>query len=862
MALTSGTKLGPYEIQSQVGAGGMGEVYRARDTRLSRDVALKILPESFALDGDRLRRFEHETQAVAALNHPNILAIYDVGHHNSAPFLVSELLEGETLRAVLDRGPLPQRKAIDYSVQIAKGLAAAHDKGIVHRDLKPDNLFVCRDGRVKILDFGLAKLASMEPHSERDGATMTMTNTAAGVVMGTASYMAPEQVRGEPVDARTDMFAFGTVLFEMLSARRAFRRDTAAETMTAILKDDVAELNDLATPISPGLDRIMRRCLEKNPEHRFQSAKDLAFALESLSNVSGTNTSGAQAAVQAKSSAARGKFLGAAVALALALGALGLGWWLGHGHDADPPPEYQPITFRSGFIGNARFTPDGSIVYSATWENSDSDLYLSRTDEVGSRELQIKDAELLAISKTGELAVRLASDNLGGYKRVGTLARIPLSGGSPREVLANVQDADWAADGQTMAVVRFVPETFHWRLEYPIGKVLFDSINWISNPKISPDGKLVAFADHENPDGDDEGAIAYINSDGHEKKVSEGWTSIEGVLWSPSGAEIWFSASNSGSSENLRAATLAGKVRTIANVPGGMWLQDARDGSILMVTQQQRLNIRALPPAGKEERELGWLGWSYLRDISRDGTKVLFEEEAEGGGPNYTSYLRDTTGSPPVRMGDGEARAVSPDNKWVITKPLKREVLMLVPTGAGEPRQLTHDKISYSTVRFLPDGKKLVAVGVEEGHGARDYLVDLSEGNSKPITPEGVAGVVVSPDGQKLAVRAPDGKLGIWPMDGSGLRTIPGVDEKYTVIGWTPDSTALYLFSSRAAERSGKVYRLDPATGKTEFWKEFGENLQAGGNSVGSPHFSADGKAYAYVYVQVLSQAYVCKGLK
>ena len=225
MALTATSKLGPYEIKSQIGAGGMGEVYRARDTRLSRDVALKILPESFARDADRLRRFEQETQAVAALNHPNIVAIYDVGEYNDMPFLVSELLEGESLRAVISRGPVPPRKVVEYAVQVAKGLAAAHDKGIVHRDLKPENLFVCRDGRVKILDFGLAKLAG-KSGIEADAATMTSSHTAAGVVMGTASYMAPEQVRGESVDARTDMFAFGAVLYEMLSGKRAFQRDT------------------------------------------------------------------------------------------------------------------------------------------------------------------------------------------------------------------------------------------------------------------------------------------------------------------------------------------------------------------------------------------------------------------------------------------------------------------------------------------------------------------------------------------------------------------------------------------------------------------------------------------------------------
>jgi len=266
----------------------MGEVYRARDTRLGRDVALKILPESFAGEGDRLRRFEQEARAVAALNHPNILAIHDIGEQGASPFIVSELLEGESLRAVLDRGPVAQRKTIDYGVQIAHGLAAAHEKGIVHRDLKPENVFVTKDGRIKILDFGLAKLAQ-NAGAGSDEVTLTSERTAVGVVMGTASYMAPEQVRAEGADARSDIFAFGAVLYEMLSGVRAFRRETTAETMTAVLRDDPPELSDPGRQVSPALERIVRRCLEKNPEQRFQSARDLSFALGALS---GTETSG------------------------------------------------------------------------------------------------------------------------------------------------------------------------------------------------------------------------------------------------------------------------------------------------------------------------------------------------------------------------------------------------------------------------------------------------------------------------------------------------------------------------------------------------------------------------------------------
>jgi eukaryotic-like serine/threonine-protein kinase len=319
MALSSGTKLGPYEILAPLGAGGMGEVYRARDTRLGRDVALKILPESFAREADRLHRFEQEARAVAALNHPNILAVFDIGRHNDSPFLVSELLEGETMRAMLDRGGLPQRKTIECGVQIAQGLAAAHQKEIVHRDLKPENVFVTKDGRIKILDFGLAKLAQKTgATSAADGLTLTSSHTAAGAVMGTASYMAPEQVRGEPADPRTDIFAFGAVLYEMLSGKRAFRRDTPAETMTAVLKEDPPELSDPGHQVSPALDRIVRRCLEKNPEQRFQSARDLSFALSALS---GTDASGALRAAAARRRIPLLIWLSIALAAAIAAGA-------------------------------------------------------------------------------------------------------------------------------------------------------------------------------------------------------------------------------------------------------------------------------------------------------------------------------------------------------------------------------------------------------------------------------------------------------------------------------------------------------------------------------------------------------------
>src|ERR1700738_3668467 len=301
MTFDEGTNLGRYEIRSKLGEGGMGEVYRARDEKLNRDVAIKALPTALSQDHDRLRRFEQEAQAAGALNHPNITAVHDLGSHEGAPYVVSELLEGETRRAALAGGRLPQRKAIDYALQIAHGLAAAHEKGIVHRDLKPENLFVTKDGRVKILDFGLAKLTHTEEGSGVTNLPTATAGTEPGVVLGTLGYMSPEQVRGRPADARSDIFSFGAILYEMLSGKRAFHGDSAADTMSAILKEEPADLAETNRHISPALERIVRHCREKNRAERFQSARDVAFNLEALTDVSASSRGGLQAVPEEKS---------------------------------------------------------------------------------------------------------------------------------------------------------------------------------------------------------------------------------------------------------------------------------------------------------------------------------------------------------------------------------------------------------------------------------------------------------------------------------------------------------------------------------------------------------------------------------
>src|SRR5262245_15823402 len=399
MSLSVPTRLGPYEITALLGAGGMGEVYRARDTRIGREVALKVLPASCSDDPDRLRRFEHEAQAAEALNHPNVLILHDVGRHDGTPYIVSELLAGETLRATLSRGPLAVAKALDYALQIARGLAAAHDRGIVHRDLKPENVFVTKDQRVKILDFGIAKLIEPARPQEAidEGATPTR-GTEAGTLLGTAGYMSPEQVRGRPVDHRSDVFSFGAIFYEMLTGRRAFRGDTAADTVIAILKED-PPLDSGSTPgLSLALERIVKHCLEKHAEERFQSARDLVFDLEALSAGSGTGLPAPEARRRMRP---RPASLLALLSLALAaLLPVAYSW----GRRAGDSPELRRLTFRRGTISSARFAPDGqTIVYGAAWEGAPVELFSTRAEGPESRHLGLPSADILAISPSGEM---------------------------------------------------------------------------------------------------------------------------------------------------------------------------------------------------------------------------------------------------------------------------------------------------------------------------------------------------------------------------------------------------------------------------------------------------------------------------
>ena len=600
MPLTSGTKLGPYEIQSPLGAGGMGEVYRARDARLNRDVAIKILPASFSTDPERLQRFAQESRAAAALNHPNILSIFDIGDERGAPYVVSELLEGETLRDRLRNGALTSRKAIDYAQQIASGLAAAHEKGIVHRDLKPENLFITNDGRAKILDFGLAKVTRPDTDSSGDAPTMQV-GTEAGTVMGTAGYMAPEQVRGKPADPRSDIFAFGAILYEMLSGKRAFHGDSAVDTMSAILKEEPPDLAETNRNVSPALERIVRHCLEKNPAERFQSARDVAFNLEALTDISSTSRGGVRAIPE---ESARPRWLVPVIA-----GLLVLASWVGiyrlahRGVVAATNPTFHEVTFRNGTIWSARFAPDGqTIVYGAAWEGQPQEIFSTRFDSSDSRSVGLPDSQILAISSKGEMAISLHPVSVAAFGQSGTLARVPLAGGAPREVIDKAFWADWTPDGQSLAVVRestVAPP----HLEFPSGNVIYEPLGWVSHVRFSPSGEFLAIADHVS--GGDDGRVVIIDTLGHSKASSSFYSSVEGLAWSPNGKEVWFSAVPAGSARSIYALDFSGKERLIYRAPGGLTVQDiSRTGLILMTSDKTRISLSALAPGETRERSL------------------------------------------------------------------------------------------------------------------------------------------------------------------------------------------------------------------------------------------------------------------
>ncbi len=860
MTLSAESRLGPYEILAAVGAGGMGEVYKARDTRLGRDVAIKVLPAHLSSNPEIRARFEREARAISQLNHPHICSLHDVGRQDDIDYLVMEYLEGETLAARLTKGPLPLAEVMRHGIEIANALDCAHRAGIVHRDLKPGNIMLTKGG-AKLMDFGLARPTRPSPVTGAlsESPTGSRPITAEGTIVGTFQYMAPEQLEGKEADARTDLWAFGCVLYEMATGKRAFEGTSQASLIAAILKETPRPISEVQPLTPPALERIVKRCLEKDPDGRFQSARDLTFALE---GIAGADTylpviGSVKPPVKRRHGAMQ------IVGIGLSAAAIAVGFFLA-GRLTVPRPEapaFTRLTFRRGSIENARFTPDGKgVIYSASWDGVAPEVFETRTDLSKTRSLGLPELSLQSVSRTGELAVRKQAEPWAWT--YGPLAVVPESGSAPRDLLEDVSCADWSPDGSTLAVVRHIGGED--RLEMPPGHVLARTSGWFGDVRVSPDGRRIAFNEHAAL-YDDRGSVAVVDTAGRKATLTSEFSSLLGLAWLQDGREVWFTAQAGSIRRDLYAVTVEGRLRNIARFPSSVVLYDiAPDGRALLISQRGQTGIRGRSSMDGTERELGWLDFPWPRALSFDGGTLLLDDIGETGGPTYSVYLRNMDGSPPVRLGEGSGYALSPDGQWVLAiryGPQQR--LVLIPTGPGDALFLPPGRIeAYQGGSFLPDGRRIVFAGAEHGCGQRTWVQELPSGVPSPVTPEGAVGVATSPDGRWVAAVAQDSTLMLFPLQNGEPRVVAKLAGKEpgreTVRQWSTDGRMLFV--SREGIRL-EVFSIDVQNGKRRLWKTF-EVPDPAGVRVSNFLVTRDARSYAYGYMRFLDELYLVEGLK
>jgi Tol biopolymer transport system component len=712
---------------------------------------------------------------------------------------------------------------------------------------------ISADGFVKILDFGLAKLI---PKAADDTKTAVKQDTTGAAILGTAGYMSPEQASGAHIDFRSDQFALGTILYEMASGVRPFRRDTTAETLTAIIREDPKPLSQINPGLPPPLRWVIERCLTKEAEDRYASTKDLARDLKSIRDHLSDSDVVAPSRVPPRRTAATA----AAILVAIAFGALM--FFAGTRAGKVVPPSFHQLTFRRGLITSARFAPDGRIIYAAAWDGTPARLFENQGERPDARELGLADADILAISPSGRMAVTLDSRISGPFIRAGTLAELNVgASGAPRKLMDNIREADWSPDEKEMMIVRDVGGSS--RIEMPAGRVLYQSAGWIGSARVSRDGSEIAFVDHALL-SDDGGTVCIVGRGGKKRTLSKTYQSVQGLAWSPDNSEVWVTASEGGLNRYLLALDRSGKERVLVRAGGLLTLQDvSADGRVAI--KQDIARIRVFGYDGKEERDLTWFDWTLLTDVSKDGKQITFTEAGEGGGDGYSVFIRSFDGSPAVRLGEGARQTISPDGQFVaaIVESHTKGEVVLYPTGVGPTRRIATPSLNVQLADWTPDGRQLLITANEAGRGTRLYRQDVAGGTARPISGEGFRQFTrtVSPDGRWVAAAGPDHKIYLHPLTGSGApRLLATLVTGDTPTGWNAGGTALYVYNR--AELPTRVYLLDVQTGAKTLWKEYQPSERAGIVDASRIFATPDGSRYASLSRQQLSDLFVLRGVK
>ena len=870
MILSPGESFGAYTIIAPLGRGGMGEVYRARDNRLGRDVALKILPDEAADDPESIRRFEQEARAASALNHPNIVVIYETGEATPAGrdrpvrFLAMELLDGEPLNALLMGGGLPLKRALDYAVQIADGLSRAHESGIVHRDLKPPNIVVTRDGHLKILDFGLAKLRPFSAEDKTLEVSSDPTLTSPGTLLGTVGYMAPEQVRSETATPASDQFGFGCILFEMLTGQRPFQRASPAETLSAILRDEAPAIQDLNPNVPAPLRWIVERCLSKSARDRYASTRDMARDLQKLRE-SASESSLRSLAVSLKAPRRRRAMRRAGLVILLFAVAAGGSFLLWEKLRTNPPPTFERLTYRHGVVWRALFAPRaGSILFTASWEGQPTRMYMTLQETAGlDRLLEAEPLVPMAFSPDGsEVLVLLEAFRVPHLLMSGTLARMPALGGKPRRILEQASWADWSRSGKLLAAVRHTGGERILELRDADGNgphELFRTRGAISFVRFSPDDQWIAFTHH--PDvSESAGEVRIVRPDGTSARaltpvLEKCW----GLDWNPRTGEIWFTGSQ-GSQNLLWAITTGGRRREVYAFTDQLVLQSIQpESNRCLLTSQKLRGVLLVRSEAIPARDMSWMRYTRITDLSPDRKRLLFYEDgttARSGG----AYIRPIDGGDAVKLSDWEPGRFSPDGKWIVglTKDSPSR-LTLFPVEAGASRVLETPGMQAADPSFL-DADTMLFVGAANGvrrvwrirtDGSGLSLVGAQDCDLPQPNPARNAFVCEGGTGNRA--------IFVYPMDGGPGRKLHELSggRRFWYARFNGRGDRIYAVAS-----DREFFTLDAQTGRVLAQETLPPPLEEGYSELIDATLDSEASIQAYSLNLYASHLYLASGLR